>query len=177
MSKHASAASRRGGFSLPEILVAVAMVGVLSAVTLPAVMSQVNKSEVSRVVQDLQNIGQAAQLYRSDTGEWPATTNDLIVDPTLTGWAGPYLARTSSGNIETGAGGLIQATLGSGTPVGTSVFLRVRVNGLTVADAEAVDLQIDAADAANNWWDTGLVRSVTASSTDPELYYFPVVLK
>lgn len=175
MSKRARAVNRRAGFTLPEILVAVAMVGVLAAVTLPAVMSQVNKSEISRVVQDLQAIGQASQLYRTDVGEWPASTNELITSVEV-GWTGPYLARTTTGAILTGAGGTIVEALEDGvTPSGAAgPFLEISVTGLTLTDALSVDLQIDAGETGD-WWSTGLVRA--GSSTDTNLKFYPVAIK
>lgn len=176
MRKREHAAGGRGGFSLPEVLVAVAMVGVLSAVTLPAVLNQVNKSEISRVVQDLQNVSQAAQLYRTDLGEFPITT-DTMVASTEVGWRGPYLSRTSTEPIETGAGGTVLKPLGQVPPeTGLPNFLEIRVTGLSPADAEAVDQQIDGA-TAGNWWEEGLVRRMTDSLTTDTLRYYPVPIK
>ena len=172
MARNEKTQTRRSGFTLPEVLVAVAMVGVLAAVTLPAVMSQVNKSEISRVVQDLQNISQASQLYRTDTGAWPTSTDQLITS-TASGWNGPYLARTSTGNMVTGTGATILSSLGTATPSGASGnFLQITVNDITNADAQSVDGQLDAG-LTTTWSSTGVVRE--ASSTG--IYYYPVAIK
>src|SRR5680860_1058718 len=69
---------RPAGFTLPEILVAVAMVGVLSAAVLPTVVGQFSKSEISRIVQELQSVAGATQVFRADIGRWPGALEQLV---------------------------------------------------------------------------------------------------
>lgn len=186
---------RRDGFTLPEILVAVAMVGVLSAAVLPTVVGQINKSEVSRIEQDLQNVQQAAQAFRADVGQWPSTLDQLVTKITTAGtgmdvggnsvtfastevarWHGPYLSRsTVTAGIETGGGGTIQQTFGFGIPTGGTVnFLTLTLNDLSEADAESVNNDLDGTSEVT--WDAeGQVQYSTATNTP--LTYYAVPLK
>src|SRR5690606_21355506 len=130
--------SRRAGFTLPEVLVSVAMMAVLAAVVIPAVVGQIGKSEVARVVQDLQAVDAATQVFRTDIGRWPGSiahlvtpidTDDAAIDAVnytateVAAWRGPYLALPSLGaTLESGGGTTVALALGnstSTTPIAT----------------------------------------------------------
>lgn len=174
-SKHSP---RRSGFTLPEVLVAVAMVGVLSAVILPSVTGQIAKSEASRVVQDLQNISQGIQTYRTDMGAWPSTVEDLIaISPTDTKWHGPYINSANDGTngFSTGGGAVIENALTSAAGVcGTPTFMIISFSTDPSADlADRVDLQLDAdVNGANG--SAGLFRYTGGAGTSAKYCAVPI---
>ena len=173
----------RGGFTLPEVLVAVAMVGVLSAVVLPTVIGQIGKGEVSRVVQDLQSVEQAAQMFRSDVGKWPASIAHLVdgtlvtsgtasLDATNYGtgaasWNGPYLARGSALTLPTAMGGVITGF--TSVSWGGNNFVAITATGLgdnteTADIDEAIDSPGDGTSLVDDT--DGKIRF-----SSPTLYY------
>lgn len=177
----------RAGFTLPEVLVAVAMVGVLSAVVLPNVIGQMQKGEISRVVQDIQSVQQASQMFRSDIGSWPATIQDLVArsavvpgSPSLNPgadygkganqWNGPYLARgDATGGLVTSLGGTIaafQTQLWDADDPSSAEFVAIVVTGITSEEANRIDSAVDGGDTPNtdvNDPSAGNVRFVTGS--------------
>lgn len=95
----------QSGFTLIEILVAAAILALLSAALVPLVITQVQKGRTSRTQSDARNVGLAFTQYYADTGQWPCTwtgtanLSEQLVTYTclysntsnLPGWNGPYL--------------------------------------------------------------------------------------
>lgn len=95
------------GFTLVELLVAIAIIGVLAAIILPNAFKAVEKAKISRVVADVRSIKAAGYAYYADAGDWPKAGQDSY-DPGSgdeygflyfmktdgsTGWNGPYLEK------------------------------------------------------------------------------------
>src|SRR5262249_10641835 len=64
-------ASRRSGFTLPEVLVTVTIVAVLAAVMVPAVINQVSKGDSPAVGDDLGGLRTAITTLAADTRRFP----------------------------------------------------------------------------------------------------------
>jgi general secretion pathway protein G len=85
----------RPGFTLMEILIAVMILGLLSALVGPAVFS-IYKSQQKRAAQStLQGFKKGIQMYQMHVGGLPATLKDLIKKPkdekAIKKWEGPYV--------------------------------------------------------------------------------------
>ena len=59
------------GFTLVEIIVAVALVAILSAAIAPSVLNNIAQGRVSRASSDVQAIAQAVMRFKNDTGYFP----------------------------------------------------------------------------------------------------------
>ncbi|MBI5433098.1 MAG: prepilin-type N-terminal cleavage/methylation domain-containing protein [Planctomycetes bacterium] len=73
--------NRQSGFSLIELIAAVAILLVLAGVVVPAIGGKVEKARRVRAMTDLRHVAEAFNTYRADTGTWPA---DGAFDPTVT---------------------------------------------------------------------------------------------
>jgi general secretion pathway protein G len=85
------------GFTLLEMLVVVAIVGLLVGVVAPRYIGQIGRSEVSTAKAQIDAFEKALEQYRLDTGHYPSTELGLISlvqrpagEPK---WNGPYLRR------------------------------------------------------------------------------------
>lgn len=134
MSKHRLVSVGREGFTLAEMLVAMALLAVLAAIVVPSILRQVGKGDATRVANDLRSVSEAAQSYYADKFAWPDNLDSLAVSS----GSAAYLAIpqfTSGDSIVTGGNGVIQNAF-----EGDSVVI---VNHLTTAIAAKVDSLVD----------------------------------
>jgi prepilin-type N-terminal cleavage/methylation domain-containing protein len=69
--------SLRKGFTLPEVLVTVAVVSVLAAAVVPAVVNQVTKGDLPALQADLNSIRGAIGNFTTDVKRYPRKMSDL----------------------------------------------------------------------------------------------------
>lgn len=85
------------GFTLLELLVVVAIIGLLASYVAPRYFSQVEKSEIKVARAQIDALEKALDQYRLDTGHYPTTEqglNALMTKPASEArWAGPYLKK------------------------------------------------------------------------------------
>lgn len=63
--------ARRGGFSLIELLMAMAIVGILAGLAIPNLRGMTFRARATEVAADLQVIRVAALNYNADENRWP----------------------------------------------------------------------------------------------------------
>ena len=66
-----------GGFTLIEVLVVVAILGILAAIVVPRIMDRPDEAKRVAAKADIGAIVQALKLYRLDNGFYPATDQGL----------------------------------------------------------------------------------------------------
>ncbi|MDO9337708.1 MAG: type II secretion system major pseudopilin GspG [Caulobacter sp.] len=83
------------GYTLTEMLVVVAIIGLISAVVIPQTIGQMGKAQSRAAKLKAQTVAAAVELYSGDTGRFPTREeglNALIERPGgLDSWTGPYL--------------------------------------------------------------------------------------
>ena len=70
-----SALKKRGGFTLVEIMIVVAIIGLLAAIAIPSFAKARNEAKVSSFLNDVRLIGDYLEQYAMDTGNYPADRN------------------------------------------------------------------------------------------------------
>ena len=88
-------ARRQFGFTLMELLVVLAILGLLMSLVGPRVLNQLGGAKTKTAGIQIKDLEQALEIYKLDTGRFP-TTNDglqaLMKKPSSgSGWNGPYL--------------------------------------------------------------------------------------
>lgn len=77
--------SRKGGFTLVELMVVVAVIAILAAIAMPQFMSAADKAKQAKEMADIQIIKNATQLYMIDKNvDTPPTVENLYKEGYLT---------------------------------------------------------------------------------------------
>jgi general secretion pathway protein G len=88
---------KQSGFTLLELLVVVAIIGLLVGYVAPRYFSQVGKSEVQVARAQIDALEKALDQYRLDTRRYPTSDQGLAAlmakPATEPNWSGPYLKR------------------------------------------------------------------------------------
>jgi general secretion pathway protein G len=83
------------GFTLVELLVVLAIIGLIAALVAPQVLRYLGAARVETTQAQLKNIGSALELYYLDSGKYPSSgigLNALVAAPNDGSvWNGPYL--------------------------------------------------------------------------------------
>jgi len=87
--------ARRGGFTLVEMLVVLAILGLVVGLVGPRVLSYLSDSKVKTAQIQMENIASALDLYYLDAGRYPTTEEGLAAlvrhPANASSWNGPYL--------------------------------------------------------------------------------------
>ncbi|MBZ1351848.1 type II secretion system major pseudopilin GspG [Alcaligenaceae bacterium LF4-65] len=65
------------GFTLIEVMVVIAIIGIMATLIVPQIMSKPNEARVIAAKQDISSIVQALKLYRLDNSRYPTTEQGL----------------------------------------------------------------------------------------------------
>lgn len=68
------------GFTLIELVVVIAILGILAGIAIPRFMDATASARGARIVADLRTIDSAAMLYQAKTGNLPGSEADLTTD-------------------------------------------------------------------------------------------------
>jgi len=116
-------ARRRRGFTLPEVIVTITLIGVLASVVVPTIISQVKKGDPARVGSDFMAVRGAIEQFLTDVRRYPASIDQLtsVITTSQTPlastagaapygsaevqrWRGPYLSKDGTAALSTGFG-------------------------------------------------------------------------
>ena len=87
--------SGQRGFTLMELLVVLAILGLLMSLVGPQVLNQLGGAKTKTAGIQIKDLEQALEMYKLDVGRFPSTSeglDSLVKKPgNATGWNGPYL--------------------------------------------------------------------------------------
>lgn len=69
---------KRKGFMILELVIVVAIIGVLAAMAVPNLTGLTDEAKVARIQSDLSTMGTAAEVYYVKKGAYPATLDSLV---------------------------------------------------------------------------------------------------
>ena len=83
------------GYTLTEMLVVIAIIGVIAAVLTPNLMNQLSRARAKSAQLQLDTVAANIEMFRADVGRYPTGQEGLkalITEPQeAEGWTGPYL--------------------------------------------------------------------------------------
>ncbi|MFO1392152.1 MAG: pilin [Steroidobacteraceae bacterium] len=94
------------GFTLIELMIVVAIIGILAAIAIPAYQDYTIRSQVTEGLAMAGAAKAAVAESFAQTGEWPANNTEAGLDPTPTNISGKYVVSIAVSN------GLITVTYG-----------------------------------------------------------------
>jgi prepilin-type N-terminal cleavage/methylation domain-containing protein len=158
----------RRGFTLVEVITAVAVASLLAAVTIPTVMSRLAYGKGKALAGEIQAIASALQAFNDNTGSYPLYLDELgtltgtsshtdntcggfMTSTQINSWKGPYLSRpiAPGNNYITADDNTIlnQLTRVAGPPA----YLQITINGVSSDVAAVVEELIDGPVVANSY--------------------------
>ena len=94
------------GFTLIELMIVVAIIGILAAVALPAYQDYTARSQVSEAISLASGAKTAVTEYWTSKGSFPGSNTSAGLAATATDINGKYVA-----SVEVGTGGVVTATM------------------------------------------------------------------
>ncbi|HEX9462201.1 MAG TPA: type II secretion system major pseudopilin GspG [Alphaproteobacteria bacterium] len=86
---------REAGFTLVELLVVLAILGLLVAVATPQVLKYLGKAKIDTAQIEIKSLSTALDLYMIDVGRYPTQQEGLTAlvanSGNVASWRGPYL--------------------------------------------------------------------------------------
>jgi general secretion pathway protein G len=98
-SKASRRASCEAGFTLLELLVVLAILGLLAAIVAPQVLKYLGAARTTAARTQIQGIESAAEHFDADVGRYPSSEEGLealVKQPAgVANWNGPYMKKDS----------------------------------------------------------------------------------
>jgi prepilin-type N-terminal cleavage/methylation domain-containing protein len=178
--------SNRRGFSLGEVLVAVAIIAVIAAVVIPSVSSQLKTGDESRIGQDLRSVRSAVTQFLSDVRRYPKTIGQLVRRPTAASatdgsldgsvyttaqvarWRGPYLSKDSTSILTSGFETSITNAFANNLSYQGQLYMTIGIASMDSVIARNMDLRFD--DGVKT---TGMMQWTVANPTAFTFYALP----
>lgn len=95
-----SVAPAQAGYTLTEMLVVIAIIGLLAAALAPNLMGQLGRARTKAAQMQMETVAAGLEMHLTDVGRYPTPEEglDALLEPSETalGWTGPYVRDRSA---------------------------------------------------------------------------------
>jgi general secretion pathway protein G len=95
-----SSRAKESGYTLMELLVVLAILGLLAAIATPMVLKYLDSAKLGTAKTEIANLSAGLDLFKYDVGRYPTMQEglDALVKapPTADNWNGPYVKTTTN---------------------------------------------------------------------------------
>lgn len=179
--------TRKIGFTIAEILVALSILAILAAVLIPSLSSHVIRSDAGRIASDLTALQTAIQSFSSDVHRYPLNTTELTT--ALTGasndlngapipsslqakWKGPYVSRDVFGNIGIAT---LSTTFTAVVGDNSITYVAITLTGVSASDFANIEDILDSGTRSSTSSTKGSVRWTSASGGTLTFLALPLI--
>ena len=78
------------GFTLMELMIAVAIIGILGGIAIPAYLGYLDKARIARTIAEIRHIEKSIKLAYATTERYPTSLAEVSADKILDPWGTPY---------------------------------------------------------------------------------------
>lgn len=78
------------GFTLMELMIAVAIIGILGGIAIPAYLGYLDKARIARTIAEIRHIEKSIKLAFATTEHYPTSLAEVSADKILDPWGTPY---------------------------------------------------------------------------------------
>lgn len=90
-----SVVDRNRGFTLVELLLVLVILALIGGLVLPSIIGKAEGAKAKAAASQVSRLAMAVESYYLDTGVTPEALQQLVEDPGVAGWNGPYVKAAS----------------------------------------------------------------------------------